>query len=72
MFLSVFCLNTVYHKADNNQITCNTSHFRVLWFHSPDQLFLGIQDVEQLVGVDFLWSREENNLKWEQAASINV
>ena len=40
------------------------SRFRDLCHHWPDQLFFRIQDVEQLVSVDFLWSREENNLKF--------
>lgn len=31
--------------------------------HSPDQLLPWIQDVQQLVGVDFLRGREENDLK---------
>lgn len=34
-----------------------------VWCHPPDQLLSWIQDVQQLVGIDFLRRRKENNLK---------
>lgn len=47
-----------------------TSHPQV-WCHPPDQLLSGIQDVQQLVGIDFLRCREENNLEKIQHIAAN-
>lgn len=50
------------HRAGTIKGWNVTSRSQV-WCSPPDQLLSWIQDVQQLVGIDFLRRREENNLK---------